>query len=145
MWFKKTKSDRTDNLSVWQYLISGKLWLSIFLSCSVYAINLYTVWLMNKDAVAITCLLFLSFTLSAYWRLSECKDREGWYLILVPLSDFATVIFALACVSTIPDADFKPVMMKPVLMFLAGIFCGVYGFSLCREILSIEYDKTKRT
>lgn len=138
MWLKKKNSGRNNNLSMKEFFIS------VSLAVFVYALNLFLVWLMNKDAVAITCLLFISFIISASWRLSGHEDREGWHYIILPLSDFATVIFALACVSTIADADFKPAIMQPVIKFLAGGVCGVYGFTLCREILSIGYEKTIR-
>lgn len=150
MRFKRRNAVTTNYLSCKEYFLSRdfwlskELWLSVLLAALVFAINLYMVWLMKKDSVAITCLLLICFTLSAVWRLADCKDKEGWFLIIIPLSDLATVILALACVSTIAVQDFKPSLMKPVLEILAGIVCGVYGFSLCREILTIEYDRSKR-
>lgn len=144
MWFKKKDSDHDYTQSVWHYLISKKLWISISLSLALYALNLILVWLMNKDAVAITALLFICFILSVNCRLWCYEDREGWHFIISPLSDVATVIFALACVSTIADADFKPVMMQPFLKTMAGMICGFYGFILCREIYSIGYETSKR-
>lgn len=123
------------------FWLSTELWLSVFLAAFILAINFYMVWLMNKDSVAITCLLLICFTLSAIWRLADFKDKEGVYLIIIPLSDFATVILALAGVSTIGLQDFKPAILKPVLEVLAGVVSGVYGFILSREILSIGYEK----
>lgn len=150
MRFKRRNSATADCLSSKQYFLSGnfwfskELWLSIFLSVLVFAINFYMVWLMKGDSAAITFLLMIFFTLSTVWRLADFKDKEGWYLIIIPLGDVATVILALACVSTIAAKDFNPALMKPVLEILAGIVCGVYGFSLCKEILAIEFDRSKR-
>ncbi|MBU4684514.1 hypothetical protein KC222_21190 [Cedecea davisae] len=150
MSFKRRYPVTDYHLSFKEYFLSRDFWLSkelllsVSLAVLLFVINLYMVWLMNEDSIAITCLLLICFTLSAVWRLADFKDKEGWYLVIIPLSDFATVILALAGVSTIAAQDFKPVFMKPVLETLAGIVTGLYGFILSREILAIEYKRNEK-